>query len=128
MAHAPKKSGKTAKGHSNRSSWGGWFVRCIIPDEHFELLDKIPVDFARLAEWEAQMVSSGFKLSFSQKADSGSFVASLTCTDSESPVFQGTLSSFGGTYWEAKIALWWKHEEILAGQWKNDTDRDTKYG
>lgn len=124
MAHAKKKPNTDKRQDGGKSSWGGWFVKCELPKEAKAQIKLLPVDYDRLAEWEEQIIKDGFKLSVSFSQEKGTYIASLTCSDANSPTYRGTLSAFAPTYWLAKIALWWKHEEILLGVWTNETEPD----
>lgn len=128
MSHAKGKNSGDKRGAASTNSWGGWFVRCDITEEHKAHLQKQVIDYDRLAEWEAGVIERGFKLSVSFKAETGAFVASLTGTQEGTPHYKGTLSSFAPTYWLAKLTLSWKHEELLGGIWTNNTDLDIKWG
>lgn len=120
MSHAKKTNGTKQRKDGGNNAWGGWFVKCELPKEAKAQIKLLPVDFDRLAEWEEQVIASGFKLSVSFHGEKKSYVASLTCNDADSPYYKGTLSAFAPTYWLAKIALWWQHEEILLGVWTSE--------
>ena len=117
MSHAKRKPSSNGVVARKTNDWGGWFVRCDLPKKHLSFLQTVPPDFDRMAEWEESMAERGYKLSITYKADKKSFVASATDQREDSPTYKGTLSAFAPTYWGAKLALQWKHEEALGGDW-----------
>lgn len=125
MAHAKKNSAGKQRIDGSKNSWGGWFVKCDLPKEAKAQIKLLPVDFDRLAEWEEEIIKAGYKLSISFRSEKNTYVASLTCSDETSPFYKGTLSAFAPTYWLAKIALWWQHEEILLGIWTSEDVSDS---
>lgn len=118
MSHARNKSDQPRTPKAQKNDWGGWFVRCDIPDEHLAHLKAVDVDHVRLLEWEEGMAKKGYKLSLSYNPEKGSFVASATDIDPRSETHKGTLSAFAPDAGNAKKLLAWKFEELLGGKFQ----------
>lgn len=109
---AAKRKAKTAE----KASWVGF------ADVELTQVDKAALKAMGDMDGEAwetvlELVETGYKMSLSYDELHTTYNLSLTCNDSQNQNAGLTLTGRGGSLRAATLSLWYKHTQMLKGDW-----------
>lgn len=113
---------RTRKPDGGKAAWRG-FVNYSLTAGDKEALKSGVVEYADAWDGVLDLVMRGYKASITYDDKNSSWVFSMTCQTTEEVNAGLTLSGRGGTLDGAVCSLWYRHENVMGGDWTKYVER-----
>lgn len=105
--------------------WTEW-ADIPVPPEDWPVIQAKYAGNDELSLAFSNLVSDGYRVSFSLNQQNDTVSCSITCRDDDAPNAGMTLNAFADSWWTALMVACYKHFDLAAGDWRGHAAADDR--